>query len=160
MCLHAGRCQSQAAARCFRPVARFPSLGPPVTQDCVLGTSQPSLRNLRPTPACFLGYFQPELADERPFGRPSLLNALKRTRWEPPALAGGATLQRRGKSRTWINRALAPASLAGVIASALDCCLYRKEIARSSPQSNPAATPTKTPRLKPEENSPIANRSA
>jgi hypothetical protein len=33
-----------------------------------------------------------------------------RSRWEPPASAGGATLQRRGKSRTSINRALAPAS--------------------------------------------------
>src|ERR1700689_4571151 len=32
-------------------------------------------------------------------------------RWEPPASAGGATLQRRGKSPTSINRALAPASL-------------------------------------------------
>jgi hypothetical protein len=32
-------------------------------------------------------------------------------RWEPPASAGGATLQRRGKSPTSSNRALAPVSL-------------------------------------------------
>ena len=42
-------------------------------------------------------------------GLPPLPRSTMEARWEPPASAGGATRQRRGKSRTSINRALAPA---------------------------------------------------
>ena len=52
-----------------------------------------------------------------------------RSRWEPPASAGGATLQRRGKSRTSINRALAPVSLGRCVTSALEYCLRPKKFA-------------------------------
>ena len=67
-------------------------------------------------------------------------NASKRNQvggcwWEPPASAGGATLQRRGKKSHFDQSGFSPGlPLPGVIALPLECCLHRKKLARSSPR--------------------------
>jgi hypothetical protein len=98
------------------PPGSFPCYWTASAQDCVLGNAQPSVRDRRPTPDCFLGYFQPELsqlADERPSGRPSLLNALKRTRANRDRVGcvGGSPLLQQGERRFSVCARAQPAEV-------------------------------------------------
>ena len=85
----------------------------------------------------------PQLADERPFGRRSLLNALKRRRANRNRVDGC----RQGSD------ASAPRKQSHFHQSGFRVCVKTATGQKSQfPRSNPTATPAETPRLKPEEN--------